>query len=173
MKLLHVAVALTALFALQACVQQPTRLSADGSYCDTLRGFKTCIAGPIPSRESDRQAKQFVPRPDALVLYVLRDSVNDRPRRVTVVVDGKHTVTTVPHSLVRIAIPAGRHELALNDQGRRQAIEVSGTDGEIRIAHIIPKYGIADFDYRLRLKDDAEARRRAQDSTLIADIATL
>ena len=173
MKPLHLAVVLTALFTLQACVQQPSRLSDDSTFCDKLRGFKTCVAGPIPSHETERQAKRFVGRPDALVLYLVRNSLNDRPGLVTVVIDGKKSVGTVPRSLARIAIPSGRHELTLSDQAKEQTIEVSGNDGEIRIVQIIPNYGFADFGYRLRLKDDAETRRRAQDSTLIADIATL
>lgn len=172
MNQLQLAVVVTALLALQACVQQPSRPTADSTYCDKLRGFKTCIAGPIPSQETDRHAKQFAPRPDALVLYVVRDSVNDRPSIVSVVVDGKHTVATVPHSLARITVPAGRHQLAIGDHDGEQAVEISGSEGEIRIVQIVPKYGLADFSYRLRLKDDAETRRRAQDSRLIADIMT-
>lgn len=164
---------LSALVALDGCAQQPSLLVCSNVYCSKIRGSKTCITGPIPSAETERLAKRFSGRPDALSIYLVRNSLSDRPAQVTASIDGGQPVITIPGSMVLFIVPAGAHELELHNHGQDQKLEVSGSSGEVKFAKIIRKYGFVDHGYRLRLANDANASGRAERSKLIAHIDEL
>jgi hypothetical protein len=162
------ALAMATLSVLQGCAQQP--LVGNASYCDTIRGFRTCITGPIPSIENERQAKLFASRPDVLTVYLIRNQINDRPGQVLVTFDGTRSVITIPRSMVRITLPAGTHELVLNDHGQQRSLQLAGRNGEVQFVQIHLEYGWVDYGYRFRIANDAETRLRAANCKLIGDV---
>jgi hypothetical protein len=162
--------ALPVLVGMAGCAQQPGHLAESNVYCSKIRGSRVCATGPLPSAETERLAKRFAGRPDALSIYLLRNSLSDRPDRVTVLIDGRHPVTTIPAAMVLFVVPAGAHELELLSHGQERKLEVYGRNGEVVFADIILKYGWVDHGYRLRLDNAADARLRAERSKLIADV---
>lgn len=159
------------LLMLTGCAQQPHYPDSMNTYCNTIHGFKTCTADPIPSEDMERDAKRFAPRPNVLTIYLVRGNLDDRPGTVEVSVDGRKTVTTLPYSLARITASPGKHKLGLDDHGQAEILDFSGQEGEVKFVRVAFKYGFADHGYRMFLASGVDPIQRAAKCKLVADIA--
>lgn len=158
------------LLMLAGCAEQPHHLDSMNAYCNTLHGFKTCTTEPIPSEDIERDAKRFAPRPNILTIYLVRADLNDRPGIVKISIDGRKSVTTLPHSLVRIAVASGEHKLELDDHGRTETLTLYGESGEVKFVRVTLKYGFTDYGYRMYLASGVEQKPRATNCKLVADV---
>ena len=82
--------------------------TAELPYCHKTNKGRViaCTAAPAPSLNADAQAKQFVPDPNALTVYVVRRNWGDGRNFVKVQADDGATVETLPNlSLIHISEP--------------------------------------------------------------------
>jgi hypothetical protein len=159
------------LIALGGCADKPLRpVNADGTYCVKAYRKPTCTAAAVPPAAVEAQAKRFEGRPDALTLYVVRKRWGDAVNRVSVSIDNRATMITIPESLVRVMAAPGTHQLTVEWAGKTQTVGVSGAAGQVRFVQLIGFLGPFNESYRWDDLDEADARGRALASKLIADV---
>jgi hypothetical protein len=124
----------------------------------------------VPPAAVEAQAKRFEGRPDALTLYIVRKRWGDAVNRVSVSIDDRTSVITIPESLVRITAAPGTHQLAAEWAGKAQTVSVTGAAGQVRFVQLIGFLGPFKDEYRWEDLDEAGARKRAFASKLIADV---
>lgn len=117
--------ALVASGALAGCSLLPERPNEpDGTWCyrigKTDRPTVTCTPTPVPPREVEQSAKQFLPDPTWAAIYVVRKRRGDVANQIPVVIDGQPPVITVPSSMFRVRVAPGEHELSLTWEGKRK-----------------------------------------------------
>lgn len=124
--------ALVATVVLAGCSLLPERPNEpDGTWCyrigKTDRQTVTCTPYPVPPREVEQSAKQFLPAPNWAAIYVVRKRLGDVANQVPVVIDGQPPVITVPSSMFRVRVAPGQHTLSLTWKGERKVkvVEVS------------------------------------------------
>jgi hypothetical protein len=157
--------------ALAGCADKPRRpVNVDGSYCVKAYRKSTCTPAPVPSAAVEAQAKRFEGRPDALTVYVVRKRWGDAVNRVSLSIDNRMSMTTIPESLVRITAAPGTHQLAVQWAGNTLTTTVSGAAGEVRFVQLIGFLGPFKEEYRWSDVNEADARNRASASKLIADV---
>jgi hypothetical protein len=94
--------------------------TAELPYCHKTNKGRViaCTAAPAPSLNADAQAKQFVPDPNALTVYVVRRNWGDGRNFVKVQADDGATVETLPNTMVRYRLKPGSHTIAFDFEGR-------------------------------------------------------
>lgn len=154
--------------------EQPTE--QDGSWCHWFgrslarKRTQTCTLHPVPNLQNDIQAKAFVPEGDAVTVYVVRRSMNDYRYRVPVLVDGTHSVDTIPESYVRLKLRPGTHKLAIRWRGQLAEQEVEGQAGEIRVLQVAGLSTDQDSQFGWGGKGTDDARQRVLKARLINDL---
>lgn len=173
---LALAVALASLF-LGGCAsrwEQPAE--KDGSWCYWFgrslakQRTQTCTRHPVPDMQVDIQAKTFTPEADAVTVYVVRRSIDDYRYLVPVLVDGVHSVDTIPESYVRLKLRPGEHRFSIRwrDQVSEQAID--GKAGEIRVLQVAGLSTDDDSQFGWSSKNPDDARQRVLKAKLINDL---
>jgi hypothetical protein len=161
----------SALLVLGGCANRPLRpVNADGTYCVKQYRTSTCTTAAVPPAAVEAQAKRFEGRPDALTLYIVRKHWGDAVNRVSVSIDNRTSLITIPESLVRITAASGTHRLAIEWAGKAQTIMISGAAGQVRLVQLIGFLGPFKDQYWWADLDEADARKRALASKLIADV---
>ena len=93
-----------------------------------------CASTPQASRERDAEAKRFLPRPDAAVIYVYRDDFptigGESSNDSVLYVNDRLIGATLPMIFFRFDVRAGEHLLrgVARDQGR---LTLNTRDGEL------------------------------------------
>lgn len=150
-------------------------LEADGSYCRRLgrrpRQKVVCMPGPVPTAAADAAARRLDPVPEALSLYVLRHRWLDAYRVVDLLVDGRSVAATVPASLVRIAVPPGRHVLAVEWDGQRAELGVDGSIEDVCAIELVGSSWFWGDGFAWQPSTVDELRRRATGARLVADVS--
>ncbi len=164
-----------AVFPLSGCMTKPLRpVNADGTYCfrigKTYRRTLTCTTEPVPSEAAEEEAKRFEGAAGALTIYVLRKRWADASNRVPVAVDGRARIVTIPASLVRIRLPPGDHQLALEWEGQSLEQRVSGAAGDVRFVELVGSVWSWSSSYHWEDGSLADSRGRAVSAKLIADL---
>ena len=160
--------------SLVGCISKPLRpVNADGTYCFRVNNKsrnKTCTPDAVPTGTIEAEAKRFEPIAGSLTLYVIRKRWGDAINLVNVVVDERKSITTIPESVVRIRLTPGEHRVAVQWDGKKDTLMVSGAAGELRFVELVGMVWAWGGEYRLA-RDDVEASRaRAYASKLIADV---
>ncbi|MBL8278679.1 hypothetical protein EXH51_24320 [Pelomonas saccharophila] len=152
---------------------EPPRKAADGRYCyhaKTHSGSRpTCTPGAVPDLTADAQAKQFVPVPDKLVVYVVRNRWGDAVNVVNLAFDGGSLVSTTPASLVRFVLTPGTHRLAFEWKKGRGDLEFRGEAGQVLFVDLVGSLWFWGESYRMEIGGPA-LRDKALKSRLVADV---
>src|SRR5574341_137421 len=104
-----------------------------------------CASTPQATPERDAEAKQFLSRPDAAIIYVYRDDFAPPGRDDTVLyVDGRLIGATLPRSFFRFDVRAGEH--LLHGYGYDQgSLKLTTRSGEIYFVSLQTGGGTSDF----------------------------
>lgn len=70
-----------------------------------------CASTPQAARDSDADAKQFVPHPNASTLYVYRSDFGSEDDQSVLYVDGRLIGATLPRTFFRVNLRPGNHLL--------------------------------------------------------------
>ena len=105
-----------------------------------------CTSTPQATRERDAEAKRFLPRADAAVIYVYRDETGTAldTDQTDLYVDDRLIGSTVPGSFFRFDVRAGAHLVQGHgyDQGR---LKLDARNGEIYFVSLRTASGTSDF----------------------------
>ena len=143
------------------------------TYCLRTGRFRrrVCMPTQIPPAAAEADAKTFQPRPGVLTVYIVRWEWLDNARRLDVKVDGDMTFATMPRTMVRLALPPGRHFCSLEWNGRTEVHTVNGFGGEVQFVELAGSATPFAEGYHWSSLDPVGARARALRSTLVADLA--
>ncbi|MBQ0960364.1 hypothetical protein KAK06_15520 [Ideonella sp. 4Y11] len=146
--------------------------TAEVPYCHKTNKGRViaCTAGPVPSLDADGQAKQFVPDPSALTVYVVRRNWGDGRNFVKVQADDGATVETLPNTMVRYRLKPGTHTIAFESEGQRPAKSVAGKAGEVRFVRIDGMVWAWKSTFTWATESEDSIRERALKARLIADL---
>lgn len=158
---------------LGACATKATSdLGGSRVYClpRVRRRRRLCMLERIPSTARQEESKKFLPHDVLLTIYIVRWDEIDATRRICVVVDGGVNVATIPRSMARLRVPAGRHHFSFSWDGLTQVHTLDGTSGAVMFLELAGTGKSLEQSYRWVSGDIAGTRFRAQQSTLIADL---
>ncbi|MBK7613240.1 MAG: hypothetical protein IPJ08_01925 [Burkholderiales bacterium] len=154
--------------------EQPTE--QDGSWCywfgrgQAKQRTQTCTPHPVPDLQTDLQAKTFTPAADAVTVYVVRRSMDDYRYRVPVLVDGTHSVDTIPGSYVRLKLQPGAHKLSIAWRGQVSEQTIAGNAGDIRLLQVAGLSTDQDSQFSWSDKTADDTRQRVLKAKLIRDL---
>jgi hypothetical protein len=154
--------------------EKPTE--KDGSWCYWFgrslarKRTETCTPHPVPDLQTDLQAKTFAPDPEAVTLYVVRRSMDDYRYLVPVMVDGKHSVETIPGSYVRMRLQPGSHQLSIVWNGKTADQNVQGKAGDVQVLQVAGLSTDKNSQFSWSEKPADDARQRVLKSKLIRDL---
>lgn len=152
----------------------PAPFTGDGSYCyragQRPKSRRTCMPVPVPTRVVDAEAKQLMPDPTALTVYILRRRWSDTRHVVDVTVDGGPATATIPESLVRLKLAPGRHHLAITSEGKRAETRVDGALGDVRAVELVGTAWFWDHRFAWQHETVDALRSRVGGSRLVADV---
>ena len=145
---------------------------AEVPYCHKTNTGRVivCTKAPVPSLNADVQAKQFVPDPNALTVYVVRRNWADGRLFVNVQADGGAAVDTLPNTMVRYKLKPGSHTIAFDFEGQRQSAAVQGKAGEVRFVRIDGNVSVWKSSFTWASDSEDSIRERALKARLIADL---
>lgn len=160
---------------LTGCLTIPPRpVEEDGTYCHRVgkvsRQKLTCTVDLVPPASVEAGAKLFVAVPDAATLYILRSGRADGPNRVPVSIDGGRPTVTIPVSLMRVRLPPGEHELALDWEGKRVLRTINSRAGAVNFIEIDASVWAWAASYGWSEVDAKDVRGKAVKAKLIADL---
>jgi len=167
------ALATVSLAMLAGCASAPAPdPTAEAPHCyKTNRGRPVvCTTVVAPSLNADAQAKRFEPDARSLTVFVVRKNWGDTRHLISLFVDGRAPIETVPESLVRLRLKPGQHSLSFEFEGQRQELGVSGGAGEVRFVRIEGSVWAWGSNYGWASEQAADARARALNARLVADI---
>lgn len=155
------------------CAATPGTADSDvRTYCinRTRSRRAVCAADALPPIEVEREAKLFQPVADAFTLYVVRGRYLDAIKPVDVLVNGSTSVRTLPRSMVRMRLPAGKHSLSVTWDGTARRHEVLGRLGEVRLVELAGADLPWERSYYWSEANPAATREMALATRLIADL---
>jgi len=163
------------LVPLAGCMSKPVRpANADGTYCYAIGKWHsrklTCTTAPIPSQQAEAEAKRFEAAAGLLTVYVVRKRWGDARNVVRLTVDRDPAVATVPESFVRLRLKPGAHQLVVEWDEGRAALDIAGAAGEMMFVELIGSVWSWGSSYRLESGNPTESRARALGLRLVADI---
>jgi len=124
----------------------PLLVSVHAALLLLLLALAGCTSTPIASPERDAEAKRFLPRADAAVIYVYRDETGTALDLDTTVllVNDRLIGSTLPGGFFRFDARAGAHLLQGHgfDQGR---LKIDARNGEITFVSLRTAGGTSDF----------------------------
>ena len=149
------------------------RLTEQGIACfeagKTYRRLRTCTPGPVPTADTELDAKRFEPSDGKFTLYVVRQRWADAANLVSLKVD-RSEVATVPRSVVRMRLQPGSHEMVATWPEGRTAIEINGAAGQVAFVELVGSIWFWGSQYRLERGDPESSRTRASRLRLVADV---
>lgn len=157
------------------CMTKPLRpANADGTYCfrigKSYRPKLTCTPTPIPSAQTEAEAKRFQPTPGKLTVYLVRKRWGDSQNVVRVSGGSGTAVDTVPESFARWRLPAGSHRLTVTWPEGTASLDLAGAAGEVVFVEVVGSVWAWGSTYRLERGDAADSRQRATPLRLVADV---
>lgn len=106
-----------------------------------------CTSTPQATTERDAEAKRFLARPDAAVIYVYRFDIGTTEMAsddTVLYVDGRLIGSTLPLTFFRFDVREGAHLLhgAGHDQG---SLKLETREGEVYFVMLLAANGMSDF----------------------------
>lgn len=157
------------------CMTKPLRpANADGTYCyrigKSYRPKLTCTPGAIPSAQAEAQAWEFGGVGDRMTVYLVRKRWGDTGFVIPVSTPGVQTVDTVPETFARLRLVPGAHVLTATWPEGTTSLEVSGKAGDVLVVEVIGQIWAWGSKYRLESGTIDDARERARNLRLVADV---
>lgn len=160
---------------LAGCASPPPAPAApDGGHCFKIgrsyRPTRTCTTAAIPPADLEAEAKRFETVAGMATVFVVRRRWADTVHLVPLTIDGRAGADTIPHSVVRLRLSPGLHQLSVRWQGHSETLDIDARAGELRFVEIDGAAWAWNTRYRWSTDDPDGARQRALKSKLIADV---
>lgn len=138
---------------------------------DNRGRVRVCTTQPVPSLQSDEDAKRLTGDSSSLTIYVVRQSWGDSRELLRLSVDaGPAGIETTPNSLLRLRLAPGEHRLSFEHADQLRTTQVSGTAGEVRVLWIRREPWSFARELLWGIEPETATRERVKQTRLVADI---
>jgi hypothetical protein len=89
-----------------------------------------CSSVPLSSKESDSEAKEFVPAPNKANIYIFRSGYLGGSLLFQTIIDGKNVGGLAPETYQFVSVAPGEHVIAVTSQENEQQVKIEAEQGK-------------------------------------------